>query len=588
MKIITFGVNNFRGITGGIENNTIDFYDSNTIFVFGKNNTGKSSFLNAYMFFYEDKSPIADDFFEKTEDNEIQIEIEVEIDATDKKRLASVSKKSKSLEENYLSKKNRLKIRKIYRKVKNDKGKDEIKVFNQTVNPNSSKGDDPWDDKHYGGIGLHSVFQSCMPVPIYIKAMPTEEEAANIVNKILAIKAKEFLSNKEQKEMKDAVNVINKLQDKMYNPKEIKNYKEKVNEQFQKLFKDTEIDLGEKDAVKFTPTAMGKKFDVRFNRINKDKSVNDKIPNSYESIGHGAIRTAIFTLFLMQDIVEGAKKVRGKKDYLVLFEEPELFLHPLLIKTLRSLIYQVSDQNTPYQILCASHSPQMIDITKTKASLVRMVKKNESTRLYQVGEKFLKEKGRTNRVKKELYEALRFNPFVCESFYADEIILVEGDTEAVLIRAYMQCQDTQKDLFVVNCGTVNNIPFFQEVFSKFNIKYHVLCDSDGKKINGKDQRGNPIFKKYIQGSIYTQIKRDNDREDYTVGLLRVHENNFEEASRNVAEKDLKFPFTDSDIKRDGKPHCANEYWNQVLEPNIGHSNIDQVPIIKFIKEIINN
>ncbi|MGL1493945.1 AAA family ATPase, partial [Vibrio parahaemolyticus] len=48
----------------------------------------------------------------------------------------------------------------------------------------------------------------------------------------------------------------------------------------------------------------------------------------------------------------------------MLFEEPELFLYPRLLKELRELIYAVSDLEYPYQVLCASHSPQMIDLSK--------------------------------------------------------------------------------------------------------------------------------------------------------------------------------------------------------------------------------
>ncbi|WP_374462335.1 AAA family ATPase [Chryseobacterium sp.] len=61
MKIISFGVNNFRGISGGIEKNTIEFNNSNTIFLLGQNNVGKSSFLKAYDFFYRNSSPILED-----------------------------------------------------------------------------------------------------------------------------------------------------------------------------------------------------------------------------------------------------------------------------------------------------------------------------------------------------------------------------------------------------------------------------------------------------------------------------------------------------------------------------------------------
>jgi AAA15 family ATPase/GTPase len=61
MKIISFGVNNFRGISGGLENNTIEFNNSNTIFLLGQNNVGKSSFLKAYEFFYKNTTPTPED-----------------------------------------------------------------------------------------------------------------------------------------------------------------------------------------------------------------------------------------------------------------------------------------------------------------------------------------------------------------------------------------------------------------------------------------------------------------------------------------------------------------------------------------------
>ncbi|MDO4764203.1 MAG: AAA family ATPase [Flavobacteriaceae bacterium] len=82
-------------------------------------------------------------------------------------------------------------------------------------------------------------------------------------------------------------------------------------------------------------------------------------------------------MLLMRDIAEEFERVENRKDYIVLFEEPELFLHPKIMKDLRELIYKVSEDDMPYQVICASHSPQMIDITKDKTSLVRMVKNRE-------------------------------------------------------------------------------------------------------------------------------------------------------------------------------------------------------------------
>lgn len=50
MKISFFSVNNFRAISGGLDNNKIIFKDTNTLFIYGANNAGKSTFLKAYLF----------------------------------------------------------------------------------------------------------------------------------------------------------------------------------------------------------------------------------------------------------------------------------------------------------------------------------------------------------------------------------------------------------------------------------------------------------------------------------------------------------------------------------------------------------
>src|SRR5690554_7663410 len=112
-------------------------------------------------------------------------------------------------------------------------------------------------------------------------------------------------------------------------------------------------------------------------------------------------------------------------------------------------------------------------------------------------------------------EVLRFNPFICESFYADEVVLIEGPTEEIILRGYFNEVETDKDIFVVNCGTVNNIPFFQKIFSRFNIKYHVICDSDKVEIKELDSHGLIPFETGIQKSIYQQFKSDYEKPDYS-------------------------------------------------------------------------
>lgn len=56
----------------------------------------------------------------------------------------------------------------------------------------------------------------------------------------------------------------------------------------------------------------------------------------------------------------------------------------------------------------------------------------------------------------------RFNPHICECFFADEVILVEGDTEAIVYRDLISRFYKSKDVFVLNTGSKANMVFYQK------------------------------------------------------------------------------------------------------------------------------
>ncbi|EIC1764466.1 AAA family ATPase [Escherichia coli] len=580
MKISFFGVNNFRAISGGIGNNRIIFKDTNTLFIYGANNAGKSTYLKAYMFFYSNEKPIIDDFFKRDDNNSIEFELEVQLDDLDKERIEAKAPKQKESYKKYLNN-DFIRIKKVW-------SKNGTRIEDKNYTYDYSKGDSgEYDEVGYATIGLHQVFQSCLPKPVFIKAMPTEEEAKKILNEILKMMAENTLKTSDLDELKAAQNKIKELQDKMYDPELIETYQNSVNGYFNKIFGDTAICFkDQKDRVVWTENKLGRDFEIEFMKKNSQGEFDGNIPSSYSSVGHGTIRTAIFTLLLMRDVAERFERRLGRKDYMVLFEEPELFLYPRMVKELRELIYQVSTEDLPYQVLCASHSSSMIDLSKPKSSIIRLVNNSTGTKSYQINDQFLKDaKGiATNaELKQEMYEVLRFNPYICESFYADEVLLIEGPTEEIICRAFLQETPSDKSIFVLNCGTVNNIPFYQKIFSRFNIKYHVICDTDKAEIVTVDQSGNADFDSGIQKTISEQYRNDCTAMNGNIGLLRTHNITFEPAHQDVSIPDF-LRFVDCGDR--SKPFNANLYWKDILRPNISHQDINKVPIIKYLNEII--
>ncbi|MGR6958876.1 ATP-dependent nuclease [Klebsiella aerogenes] len=580
MKISFFGVNNFRTISGGIDNNKIIFKDTNTLFIYGANNAGKSTFLKAYMFFYSNEKPIIDDFFKRDGNNSIEFELEVQLDELDKERIEAKAPKQKESYKKYLNN-DYIRIKKVWRK-------DGAKIEDKNYTFDYSKGENgEYDEIGYATVGLHTVFQSCLPKPVFIKAMPTEEEAKKILNEILKMMAESTLKTSDLEELKAAQDKIKELQDKMYDSELIETYQSSVNGYFNKIFGDTAICFkDQKDRVIWTENKLGRDFEIEFMKKNSQGDFDENIPSSYSSVGHGTIRTAIFTLLLMRDVAERFERRQGRKDYMVLFEEPELFLYPRMVKELRELIYQVSTEDLPYQVLCASHSSSMIDLSKPKSSIIRLVNSSAGTKSYQINDQFLKDaKGiaTNDELKQEMYEVLRFNPYICESFYADEVLLIEGPTEEIISRAFLQEVPSDKTIFVLNCGTVNNIPFYQKIFSKFNIKYHVICDTDKAGIVSIDQFGNADFDSGIQKTISEQYRSDCTAMNGNIGLLRTHNITFEPAHQDASIPDF-LRFVDSGDR--SKPFNANLYWKDILKPNIAHQDINKVPIIKYLNEIM--
>lgn len=163
MKISNFSVNNYRGITGGLERNRIDFNGIYTLFIFGQNNTGKSTFLRAYEFFYQGIDPKQLDFYRQANGSTLQIEIEVELDEWDMKRIEEAAPKAKDSYKKYLFDGGHIRLR-------NEWVLDGKKISKKALswNPKDSK----FVDKGYASVGLHSVFQSCLPKPIFITAVP--------------------------------------------------------------------------------------------------------------------------------------------------------------------------------------------------------------------------------------------------------------------------------------------------------------------------------------------------------------------------------------------------------------------------------
>lgn len=538
MKLQKLIIKNFRGLKGN--QNIIDFSNSNIIYLIGQNNVGKSSILRAYEFFVgSSQKATLSDFYNYDTTNPIEIEgiFLKEADDDDVEDFVGTGKKAepdwvnKWVDENDL-------IR-ISKKWNNkDEGAEKY-----TWSPQ----DNDWVLNGFGG--LPTLFQKYAPTPVPISAMETEGSLEEKVNKLIQEEVLKKLREDYPDDLGALVEGVKNLQKKILGSDVVATYNDEINEHFKKVFTDLTLKIDPKndDNIKLED-AFKKNHSVS---VKKEGIERDEI---FTQQGHGVIRQALYNFisFLKKN------KEGNKKEYLILFEEPELFLHPEVAFKLRSSLYSLAE-NSPFQILCATHSPLMIDISKPHSSLVRLVKNtDESTEVFQVGDNVF----RGDDEKKQRIQMInRFNPHVCESFYAKKVIIVEGDTEAIVFRDLIGRFFSEHDVYILNSGSKNNIPFFQEIFTAFHIEHYVIHDSDTRL----NENGNANSAWTLNTSIWEKVEAANAKR---AGLARryVHIQNFEIA-HNV-------PLTGKD-----KPIKAYDFV-------IGLNQDSDVACLNYLKDII--
>ena len=510
MKLQKLIIKNFRGLKG--IHNEIDFSDSNIIFLIGENNVGKSSFLRAYEFFVNSGQKATEtDFFNYDEATHIEIE-GVFLKESDDESDEELSGKGKNLEpdwvNNWVDNNGLVRVKKIW-SVKDKEGE------KYTFSPLSND----WVVNGFGGLA--TLFQKYSPTPISISAMETETTLEEKVNKLIQDEMLKKLREEYPEEFSVLTEGVKSLQKKILGSDTVSKYNEEINENFKKVFTDLTLKIDPKNDQNI-------KLEDAFKRNHSVNIKKDGIERNeiFTQHGHGIIRQALynFVAFLKKS------KTSTKKEFIILFEEPELFLHPEVAFKLRNNLYDLAEKS-PFQILCATHSPLMIDVSKSHASLVRVVKDlQENTKTYQVGDNIF----RADEDKKQQIQMInRFNPHICEAFYAKKIIIVEGDTEAIVFRELISKFFPNEDIYVLNSGSKNNIPFFQEILTAFNIEHYIIHDTDERLNKNRDNNGAWTLNK----KIWDYVEKANE---IKTGLSRryVHKTNFEIAHNiNIVGKD---------------------------------------------------
>ncbi len=156
-------------------------------------------------------------------------------------------------------------------------------------------------------------------------------------------------------------------------------------------------------------------------------------------------------------------------DYeIILIDEPELHLHPSVIKKFLKILQNKNPEN---QIFLTTHHPTFVQ-AKLLDKVWRVSRnKNNSTSVcsFQKGRSIPKD-----RLVQEI------NDDNSAMLFADKVVLVEGVSDSILLRGLIdRFHNKTTDIKVVYCGGIGNIDLYEEICKIFNMPYIVMIDEDG-------------------------------------------------------------------------------------------------------------
>ncbi|WP_308723125.1 ATP-dependent nuclease [Paenibacillus polysaccharolyticus] len=198
--------------------------------------------------------------------------------------------------------------------------------------------------------------------------------------------------------------------------------------------------------------------------VNIDSSKQSKMPLANQ--GTGLQRMSL--IYLIQNMIE--KKLLGENDNkLLLIDEPEAFLHPEAVRALSRSLYLIGKK---MPLMISTHSPILIDLSERHTSIqVFRVGEKEAIQLYQSESEQFDDNDIANM------KILNYvDSYVNEFFFADRVVIVEGDTEYIAFKHLAKENNT--NIHIIRARGKATIVTIMKVLNQFNSSYDVLHDVD--------------------------------------------------------------------------------------------------------------
>ena len=198
-------------------------------------------------------------------------------------------------------------------------------------------------------------------------------------------------------------------------------------------------------------------------------------------------------------VLKAYAAIRLRNNTPIFIDEPELFLHPQAQRNFYKILRELADNGT--QIFITTHSPDFIDVGRFDE--IFLVKKDPERGTYVrsagvtkfIHDLHVRNGIRTDRENlllhyKNAYENTGDTQKANEAFFAKKAILVEGESEALILPYFFQLINYDfiaKGVTIVRCGGKNELDRFLRLYSEFGIPCFVIFDGDNHNIGTDDE-----------------------------------------------------------------------------------------------------
>jgi len=552
MKITQLKIANFRLL----KNFSMDLEEELSL-VIGKNNTGKTSILSVLDKFLNEKSKFSYDDLNIDFRNELEsliksevvpeyfapkgIKLKIFIEYNEKDDLSNVSRVLMDLDPDnnkivlgfeytvsytdFLGLRADFAIYRVKEKIKVDENK---KSKPGDLSEFLKKELDNYFHTHKLSIEYDVVTNTANEV----NYIDLESEGISIKD-ILGFKyisARRDVTNKEKENTlsKHTSNLYKKQEDNAEKNQATENFKDQLSETdstlsniYKDLFGDVIKKVQDFGGIKLNDTDIAIISTLQHRELLEGNTTvvythdEHKLPEHYNGLGYMNLISMIFEIEIL---VQDFKRDKDKKPAdinLLIIEEPEAHTHPqmqyIFIKNIKKLLAEGVKKgdgiNRPLQYIITTHSSHIVadsdfdDIKYLKAENKNdVVAKNLSDLRKQYDEdpkqyQFLKQYLTISRA---------------EIFFADKAVLIEGDTERILIPTFMRKvdleeiarlkvenkEDTLLPLLSQNISIIE-VGAYSQIFGKFieflGIKSLILTDIDAIKVVKQDDNGQDVW-----------------------------------------------------------------------------------------------